>query len=318
MESRIIGYRAPDAVPLSSTTAWSHPKAKDSAERARCEDLEARVYDSYVEDREKKAPHRVHLGASDIGQGRKCLRKLFYVFRHAKSSKFGGRNIRLFERGDYEEAVVERDLKRIGIEVSTLAADGRQHSFTHELTGGHCRVNLDGIVTMPDGRKLALEIKTMSKKNFDALVKKGIKDSKPEYYSQMQWQLKIANLNDQNLDGALFWATCKDDDHIYIREVGIDEDEQAKLWEVASRVIGVVDIPLPLQIADSTPPCGYGKNPEYRCTFLDICKNGRKDLVEQSCRSCDHARPVANATWHCDIGRPFGTVCDQWALQKDL
>ena len=61
------------------------------------------------------AAPRPHLGASTLGHH--CDRWLWLSFRLAVIPKFPGRVLRLFERGQNEESVIVRNLKRIGIDI---------------------------------------------------------------------------------------------------------------------------------------------------------------------------------------------------------
>ena len=83
-------------------------------------------------------PPRGHIGASLLGH--RCDRYLWLQFRWAAQEKFPGRILRLFRRGQNEEATVLADLKRIGC--ALRPGDGQERvSF-----GSHVSGSLDGII----------------------------------------------------------------------------------------------------------------------------------------------------------------------------
>lgn len=107
---------------------------------------------------DKQEPSRGHLGASQIGHP--CDRFLWLSFRWACPEQFNGRILRLFRRGQDEEAGVVADLRLAGMEVTEKDASGRQYGFRD----GHFAGSIDGIVLsgVPEAptKPHVLEIKT--------------------------------------------------------------------------------------------------------------------------------------------------------------
>ena len=213
--------------------------------------IESRI-DHYHESRAERP--RSHLGVSTLGEV--CERKMWYSFRWSKTEQFSGRMLRLFRRGQNEEATVIKDLASVGIIV-----DGQQ---TWVNFGSHVSGSCDGIIKsgIPEApEKLhVLEIKTHSKKSFDLLDKKGIKEAKPEHWAQMQgYMLGL------DIDRALYVSVCKDDDRYYTERVKLEKTEAKKLVERGKRI--ALDPRLP-------PP-----NPSFHCNWcplVDLCKNGQQ------------------------------------------
>ena len=88
---------------------------------------------------------RPHMGASIIGH--KCERWIWLSFRWAVVEKFPGRILRLFRRGQMEEAIVHEDLRLAGCKVQTIdPATRKQYRFDDGHFGGSC----DGIITHGD------------------------------------------------------------------------------------------------------------------------------------------------------------------------
>ena len=74
-------------------------------------------------------PHRAHLGASAIGNP--CARANWYTFRWCKAQVFEPRMLRLFDRGQREEATLVNMLQRIpGVTVHAVdPATGKQFAY---------------------------------------------------------------------------------------------------------------------------------------------------------------------------------------------
>lgn len=256
--------------------------------------------------RAEQAPHRRYLGASDIGH--ECARHVWYVWRNVRRRDFPGRLLRLFDRGHREEPAIEADFDRIGMPISTAAVGGGQHAFTDET--GHFRAHLDGIVREGD-RRLVIEMKTMSKASFSKLADRGgVRYSHPHYYAQIMAQAQVAAGRGVGIDAALFFAVCKDNDDLWVEEVGIDAAVQDRVMNRVMAVVGGI-APPPLDCSPGAPPCRW-------CDFKAICRDHRFDLIERNCRTCDHAETVSGGGWRCRIGEPFGTPCDRWSQHRGL
>ncbi len=235
----------------------------------------------------KSEPSRGHLGASQIGHH--CDRYLWLSFRWACPEQFQGRILRLFRRGHEEEAGVVADLRAAGCEVSDRDASGRQHGFCD----GHFAGSIDGIVLsgVPGAahKPHVLEIKTHSLKSFNELEKDGVQKSKPMHYAQMQTYM--ARLN---IDRALYFAVCKDDDRIYTERVRLDKDEAERLADRAQRIIASDRMPEPISADPTWYQCKF-------CAAADLC-HGHKRLPDINCRTC------ANFT----AERDGSATCARW------
>ena len=132
----------------------------------------------WYEQQESAQKPRPYLWASQIG--RRCERELWLSFRWVSRPQFDGRMLRLFRRGQREEAAFVEDLRAIGVIVHDVDRDGRQ--FTVEAHGGHFRGHLDGAaVGIPEapGTWHVLEFKTHNSKSFDKLTKDGVRLARP-------------------------------------------------------------------------------------------------------------------------------------------
>ena len=229
---------------------------------------------------------RAHLGASAIGH--RCERRLWYAFRWVGRETFDARMLRLFDRGQREEATFVEELRGAGVEVLEVdPSTGSQFSF--KAAGGHMGGSLDGVAKgIPDSPSLwhVLEFKTHSAKSFADLQKKGVKASKPLHYAQMQAYMRMSGLT-----RALYLAVNKDTDEVYGERVKLDAAFAASLFEKAERVVFASE-PLP----------GISSDPAwFECKFCPaarVCHGNA--LPEVSCRTCLHATPEReDGRWTC-------------------
>lgn len=235
----------------------------------------------------KRASHsecfRPHMGASTLGE--KCDRKLWLSFRWAVRESFPGRILRVFRRGHNEEAQVVADLQAIGMKVRATGAAQTRVEF-----GSHVSGSIDGIITagVPEAPKRAhvLEIKTHSKKSFDAVEKEGVEKAQPKHYAQVQTYMLGTGV-----DRALYVAICKDDDRIYTERVELDKERAGRFVERGKRLATQDEIPPPI----STDPTWY----ECKwCSAHDLC-HGSKVTQEVNCRTCAHSTATPESTWTC-------------------
>lgn len=222
---------------------------------------------------------RVHLGCSVVG--RHCEREIWLGFRWADREAFPGRIKRLFRRGHREEDTVVADLEAAG-----LAVTRRQERVTF---GGHVSGSIDGVVIgVPEAPKAPhlLEIKTHSRKSFDALAD-GVARAKPEHVAQMQLYM-----HGLGLTRALYVAVCKDDDRLHCERVRYDEAAALAALARGTR----------LSLADRAPPRISDRADWYQCKMCsrhDLC-HVRKFTREINCRTCAHSTPTQDGTWVCE------------------
>lgn len=233
---------------------------------------------------EQQSDFRSHLGASIIG--RDCTRAIWYSFRWFAKERFGGRMLRLFNRGHLEEPRFIALLLTIGCQVwSTDPATGKQ--FRVSTHGGHFGGSSDsvalGVPDMP-GEPMLCEFKTHRAKSFDKLVKEGVRQSKGEHFAQMQTYMRGLGLR-----YALYLATNKDDDDLY-GEIIAFEGEQAERFQDRAAHILMSRRP-PARVSDS--PSWYACK---MCSFTAVCHANAPP--ERNCRTCVHAELV-DGGWCC-------------------
>ena len=230
---------------------------------------------------------RGYLGGSVIG--RECERQLWYGFRWASPEKFEGRMLRLFDRGQREEAVFVAELRAIGVKVLDVdPSTGQQFRFT--AVHGHAGGSMDAVALgIPEAPKTwhVCEFKTHNSKSFAALVKDGVQKAKHEHYAQMQIYMRWAQLT-----RALYLAVNKDNDELHVERIRYDPCFAEYLEAKAERVIFAQE-----------PPQGISTDPAfYKCKFCPASKVCHTEkLPGASCRTCLHATPErdGDGRWSC-------------------
>jgi hypothetical protein len=233
-------------------------------------------------DAEKPRPH---LGASIIGGS--CSRAIWYSFRWALPSDEDGRIYRLFQRGQNEEASFVKDLRDIGVEVRDVDDDGVQFRFTD--CEGHMGGSMDAVGRhFPEAPKAwaVIEFKTHGEKSFKELTEKGVKESKPKHYVQMQMYMGWAGLT-----RALYLAVNKNTDALHSEWIHFDKDVFDKH---AQRGMDIIMM--------SEPPPGISTDPGWYeckwCNYYSICHQSK--VAKPSCRTCASSTPVGEGQWSCN------------------
>lgn len=236
--------------------------------------------------RRESEPRRTHLGASVLG--RECRRALWYAFRWADEPVTDGRVFRLFRRGKLEEDLLVQDLTDAGLEVHAFDERGRQFRFSG--VGGHVGGSMDGaalgVLEAPKTWHV-LEIKTHNAKSYRELLAKGVKESKPEHWAQVQLYMHWSGM-----ERALYVAVCKDDDYIHTERVHYDKAAAEALMAKAEAIVKAAE---PLERLSEQPEFYVCK----WCPARGPCHERR--LPAPSCRTCAHATPETDgeARWSC-------------------
>ena len=256
----------------------------------------------------RQEPRRYHLGASIAGHY--CDRYIWLTFRWAYKPNFPGRVLRLFRRGQREESTVVDDLRAIGCDVRNTG-----DNQSHVDLGSHVAGSIDGEIRsgLPGAAATehVLEIKTHNKKSFDDVVKDGVLKSKPQHWAQMQLYMLATSKK-----RALYYAVCKDDDHIYTERVEFDADAAQKILTRAHRIATADRMPEPVAgAAQDWYQCKM-------CSAKDLC-HGSRLTTEINCRTCAHSTAKPDGAWVCElygseISREHQEGCDAHVLHPDL
>jgi hypothetical protein len=255
-------------------------------------------------------PPRPHMGCSQLGH--KCDRWLWLSFRWAVQPKFPGRILRLFRRGQNEEATIVSDLRAIGLDVRGSGRQQTRVDFGAHVSGSIDAIIESGVPEAPKKRHIA-EFKTHSKKSFEDLLKAGaVASAKPEHFVQMQLYM-----HGTKIDRALYVAVCKDDDRIYTERVRYEQDVAERYIERGRRLALADRMPEPI----STDPSWY------QCKFCDAHEfcHETKTTKHVNCRTCAHSTAKDDSTWRCERHDADGIpvefqrqACDSHVLHPDL
>ena len=228
-------------------------------------------------------PPRPHMGCSTLGHV--CDRWLWLSFRWAVVEPFKGRILRLFRRGQNEEATVVADLQAIGMDVQKTGANQSRVNFGCHVSGSVDGVIMSGMIesTKPH----VLEIKTHGLKSFTDLDKNGVETSKFTHYVQMQ--LYMMGLK---LERAFYFSVCKDDDRIYTERVTLDKAVATKALERGHRLVKDARLPPPISTDATWYECRF-------CAAHDFCHK-TKLTKEVNCRTCAHSTAKEDGTWLCE------------------
>jgi hypothetical protein len=244
--------------------------------------LVKKIDSAHEESQERPRPH---LGMSTLGHH--CDRYLWLIFRHAVVERFEGRILRLFRRGQMEEATVVADLQAAGLTIRNTGTDQMRLDMGCHVSGSVDGVIDSGVPEAPNKRHI-LEIKTHSKKSFDDLTKNGVEKSKPMHYAQTQCYMLASGI-----DRALYVAVCKDDDRLYIERVKLDEPSAKALIARGHRIA----------LSERLPePCAGAAPDWYQCRFCaahSFCHSSTM-TQEINCRTCAHATPTKDSKWICE------------------
>lgn len=254
-------------------------------------------------------PPRPHMGCSQLGHP--CDRWLWLSFRWAVQPKFPGRILRLFRRGQMEEAVIVSDLRAIGIDVRCIGEHQVRVNLGAHISGSVDAIIESGVPDAPKKRHIA-EFKTHSAKSFSDLEKNGVEKAKPEHYVQMQLYM-----HGTKIDRALYVAICKDDDRIYTERVRYQKEVAERYIERGRRIALSDRMPEPISADPSWYQC-------KQCPAHEFCHETRL-TKHVNCRTCAHSTAKEDGTWRCeyydadDIPVEFQRQgCDGHVLHPDL
>lgn len=246
--------------------------------------------------------HRSHLGASLLGD--ECARKVWYGFRWAVKPRFDGRLIRLFNRGHLEEGRVIAALLMVGAQVYQQDANGKQYRIS--WAEGHAGGSGDGLaIGIPDVPAITvlLEFKTHGEKSFIELAGKlaewrdyvrgkgpftgkGVKECKPEHYTQMQLYMRKMNLT-----CALYVAVNKNTDDLYMELIHLASEYADQYLDRGEKIVWAEKPPQKLSVSPGFFKCRF-------CDIRPVCHLG--EMPDLNCRTCQFSKPIANAKWFCN------------------
>jgi hypothetical protein len=213
-----------------------------------------------------------------------CDRNIWLTLRWASPPETpSGQRERRFRAGHQYEKWLLDDLRAIGCEVIEIdETTGQQIRI--ELANGHLRGKLDGIATgLPEAPSAAhvVECKSHNDKSFKEVVKKGLREGKPDHFAQCQLYMHGTGIN-----RALYIAESKNTAEQYCERI---EYDPAFCLALEARIERIVFAP--------RPPA---KNEGFWCGFCNhksTCLEGA--FARINCRTCLHSEPGDGASWRC-------------------
>lgn len=255
-----------------------------------------RIYLAYEKNDERPDIYLGRLGSSFIGE--ECTRRIWLDWRGFARGKFNGRMLRLFGTGHWQEERIVNDLRDAGFSVWDKRDDGKQFEFTDET--GHFITKMDGVmkgVPARESQPHALEIKTHNDKSFKELLKKGVRESKPLHYAQVQITMALAGLR-----RTIYVALNKNDEQFEVIRVKEDKAEQKKLLDKVKTLVGARLRPAGISDDASSFGCKF-------CDMKDACT--RKVEPLRHCRTCEMCVPVEDGMWLCDLSKMTLSMAEQ-------
>lgn len=247
-----------------------------------------RIYKAIEKSKANPDLYLGRIGASFIGE--ECIRQIWFDWRGFAREQFDGRMLRLFQTGHLQEDRIIADLRLAGFSVwDKNEATAAQFEYSDDT--GHFVTKVDGIVKdVPESTKPhLLEVKTHNKNSFTALVKKGVQESKPNHYAQVQMSMKLAGLT-----RALYVALCKDDEQYYVERIREDKKYQEKLDKKIKSLTGAQLRPAGISDDASSFGCKF-------CAYKQVCTKEVEPL--RHCRTCSMCTPVAEGKWLCELNK---------------
>ena len=245
---------------------------------------------------------RPHLGASQIGSP--CKRYLVYSFYWTFKKKIPGKLNQIFSMGDGIEDIIVDSLKSVGIKHY-----GSQQRVIDDT--GHGGGSIDGIVSNVPGfeteEELLFEAKSMNHTNFLDVKRKGVEESKPVYYAQMQMYMGRLDLK-----FGMFVSMDKNTSELYMEFIPFDEDSFDDLECIEYSVITATNIGEFPRISN---------NPTwFQCKFCDakdICQSSGS--IESNCRTCNNVQKQVDGEWYCVkrgniSSEEQETPCDEYCI----
>lgn len=271
-----------------------------------------RIDSDTLADARVEAP-RAYIGGSVIGT--QCDAYIALNLRGFPNDRPSAQIQRIFDEGHRIEPVVVAALKRAGLKIKELD-DSTGKQWHYEMYGGHVAANLDGklwkqVDPSKDAPTHTLEIKSMQRRYFMSLIKKGLKLSHPEYYDQVQLGMGMSGIG-----RCFFVAYCKDNSKYHAEFVYFDEARYAELLKRSTRAM-FAEKAERTEAFDCTmclkrTSCG----PSHIPSVPNIVQEQRH------CRHCAHSMPnVAepSKTWTCKkTGAKAERPCGEFAMYRPI
>lgn len=210
-----------------------------------------------VKKREREAP-RNYIGCSTIGNP--CNRAIWYAYHNAPCEPIRPQIQVIFDTGRYLENLIINYLEEAGVNL-IRPSDENHNLFCFDENNPKFRGHMDGIIFVGSS-PCVLEIKTMKSSEFENFKRKGLFESHPKYYAQIQ-----AYIGMKQYKSGVLLAMNKDTQAFHHEWVEGDSDYYAVL-KAKAEIVGNSNNP-PERITGY--PLGYTCS---RCNYKKICFQG--------------------------------------------
>ncbi|OHC75231.1 MAG: hypothetical protein A3G18_06680 [Rhodospirillales bacterium RIFCSPLOWO2_12_FULL_58_28] len=228
--------------------------------------------DALLAERQTQPP-RSYLGASRIGEP--CSRKLAFEAMGVlpdEGRALDGHILRIFEAGHVFETLSIRWLRAAGFDLRTerepAPAKAGSGQFGFVTANGRIRGHIDGVIVAGPDVGLSWpalwEHKALNARSWEDLVKKGLKESKPIYWAQVQ--IYMAYLD---VPVTLFSALNKNTQELFHEVVQLDPADAQALSDKAVAILQAVD-------AGELPPRVATAPDFYLCRFCEFAHRCRE------------------------------------------
>lgn len=194
------------------------------------------LVDAGMQQARSREEARAYLGASRLGVA--CERALQFEYAQAPvdhGREFGGRMLRIFERGHVMEDCMVQWLRDAGFDLRTRDRSGGQFGFS--VADGRLQGHVDGVIVGgPEGfgYPCLWENKCLGGKSWRELEKHRLAVAKPVYAAQVAVYQAYLDLHAQP---ALFTALNADTMEVYAELVPFDAGLAQRMSDRGARVI---------------------------------------------------------------------------------
>lgn len=211
------------------TLDFNHGSTRSRAVAARITD----AIDAALAQEAAARDRRTYLGGSILGDP--CARRLQLDYQGVpRDVQFSGRTLRIFETGHVMEDLAARWIRLAGVDLRTRDGSGEQFGFS--VASGRIRGHIDGVVVagLAFVEPMLWECKSANAKNWQAMVKDGVREAKPIYAAQIAIYQAYMGLTEAP---ALFTAVNKDTSELHHELVHFDA---ALAQETSDRGVAVL------------------------------------------------------------------------------
>lgn len=220
-----------------------------------------------------------------------CDRAIWYQLRwSAPPEEPAGPRQRRFRTGEAYEHWLLGDLATAGVTVWTIDETTGQQ-FRIELADGWLRGKVDGVAQgVPEAPAAAhvIECKSHNERSFKELVKKGVREAKPEHYAQCQLYM-----HGLSLTRCLYLAANKNTDEIHAERI---EYDPVFCLAIEARIARIVE-------TDRAPARAHDditSKAAFACAWCPskgLCHEGQ--FARFNCRTCLYAELQPGANVRC-------------------